>query len=93
LEAVRSAIPDHAISEVEIGFPLAADLLGIYRHRYQSIDEFRESRYGWDIFFSVLENRQGRIGLVGINCAGWRFVILVSEDLKTALACLRRPPD
>ncbi len=54
-EAVRSVIPDDSAQEAEVGFPLAAELLDIYRYRYQSIEAFRVSRYGRPGFFSALE--------------------------------------
>ena len=91
-ESVRSAIPEDADREVDVGFPLATEMLGVYRYRYRYIDEFRENRDGWDEFFSALERSQGRIGLLGVNCSGWRFIILLSDDMETALACLCGSP-
>lgn len=91
-DAVMSVIPGDSVREVEVGFPLAGDLLNVYRYRYQSIDAFRRNRSGWNGFFSALESCQGRIGLLSIGHSGWRFIILLSEDLDTALACLCRPP-
>lgn len=91
-EAVRSVIPDGSAEQAEIGFGLAANLLDIYRYRYQSIEEFRINRYGWHGFFSALEFASGRVGLLIIRCSGWRFTILLNENLDAALACLCRPP-
>jgi len=90
--AVRSVIPDDSAREAEVGFPLAADLLGVYRHRYQSVEGFRVNRYGWSGFFSALEAATGRVGLLAIRHSGWRFTILIDERIDTALACLCRPP-
>jgi hypothetical protein len=92
VEAVRSIIPDGSAEEAEVGFPLAAELLDIYRYRYQSIEEFRVNRYGWRGFFSALEAAAGRVGLLAIRHSGWRFIILLNENLDAALACLCRPP-
>ena len=90
--AVSSAIPDASAQEAEVGLALAASLLDIYRHRYRSIEAFRISRYGWPGFFSALEAAPGRIGLSAIRSSGWRFTILLNDNLDTALACLYRPP-
>jgi hypothetical protein len=49
-EAGRAVFPDGSTQEAEVGFPLAANLLDIYRYRYQSIEEFRGSRHGWPGF-------------------------------------------
>lgn len=92
VEAVRSVIPDDSAREAEVGFPLAAELLGIYQHRYRAIDEFRTNRFGWEGFFSALDSSEGRVGLLGINHLGWRFAIIVTDNMDTALACLCRPP-
>src|SRR6266550_1384408 len=54
-DAIRAVIPDDSARQAEVGFPLAANLLDIYRYRYQSIEEFRVSRHGWPGFFSALE--------------------------------------
>jgi hypothetical protein len=93
-EAVRSVIPDDSVQEADVGFPLAAELLDIYRYRYryQSIEGFRVNRYGWPGFFSALEAATGRVGLLIVRCSGWRFTILLNEKLDSALACLCRPP-
>ena len=89
---VRSVIPDGLEQEVDVGFPLAFDLLGIYRYRCDGIEGFRESRHGWKTFFSVLETTDGRIGLLAMRYSDWRFTVLVDEDLSKARACLYRPP-
>jgi hypothetical protein len=91
-EAVRSVIPEDSTRQVEVGFPAATELLDIYRYRYQHIDEFRTSRYGWKEFFASLDRSEGRVGLLGINWSGWRFTIILSDNLDTVLACLCRPP-
>lgn len=93
VESIRLAIPDDSIQVAEVGFPMAADLLDIYRYRYQSIEPFRIRRYGWSGFFSALEVASGRVGLLAIRCSGWRFTILLNENLDAAFACLCRPPD
>ena len=92
VEAVRSVIPDGSPEEAEVGFPLATELLDIYRYRYQSIEEFRTNRYGWPGFFSALEAAAGRVGLLAISWSGWKFTILLNENLDAALACLCRAP-
>lgn len=92
VEAARSVIPNDSTREAEVGFPLAAELLDVYQYRYQYIDEFRTGRYGWKGFFSALDRNDGRVGLLGINCSGWRFTIVTTDNLDTALACLCRPP-
>jgi hypothetical protein len=92
VKAIRLAIPEGWAEEAEVGFPLAADLLDVYRYRYQSIEEFRVNRYGWRGFFSALETTVGRVGLLTIRCSGWRFIIILNENLDVALACLCRPP-
>jgi hypothetical protein len=92
VEAVRSVIPDGSGQEAEVGLALAANLLDIYRYRYQSIEAFRVNRYGWSGFFSGLEAATGRVGLLAIRHSGWRFTILLNEKLDAALACLCRPP-
>jgi hypothetical protein len=76
----------------EVGFPLAANLLDIYRYRYQSIEAFRVRRNGWSGFFSALKAATGRVGLLAIRYSGWRFTILLNENLDAALACLCRQP-
>ena len=90
VEAVRSAIPDDSLQEADVGFPLAVELLDIYR--YQSIEAFRVNQYGWPEFFAALEAATGRVGLLAVRCSGWRFTILLDEKLDSALACLCRPP-
>ena len=92
VEAIRLAIPDGSAQVAEIGFPLAANLLDIYQYRYQSIEAFRVRRYGWSGFFSALTGADGRVGLLAIRCSGWRFTILLNENLDAALACLCRSP-
>jgi hypothetical protein len=92
MEAVRSVIPDDSTREAEVGFPTAAELLDVYRYRYQNIDAFRTGRYGWNGFFSALDGSHERVGLLGINCSGWRFTIVVNDNMDAALACLCRPP-
>jgi hypothetical protein len=92
VEAVRVAIPDDPAEEVNVGIGPAAELLDVYRYRYQSIEAFRVNNYGWPGFFSALEAATGRIGLLAIRSSGWRFIVLLSEDLDVALACLCRPP-
>ena len=92
VEAVRSVIPDGSGQEAEVGLALAANLLDIYRYRYQSIEAFRVNRYGWSGFSSGLEAATGRVGLLAIRHSGWRFTILLNEKLDAALACLCRPP-
>ena len=91
-QAVRSVVPDGSVQETDVGFPLAAEVLDIYRYRYESIEAFRVNRYGWPGFFSVLETATGRVGLLAIRCSGWRFTILLNEKLDNALTCLCRPP-
>ena len=91
VEAIRLAIPDGSAQVAEVGFPLAADLLDIYRYRYQSIEAFRVRRYGWSGFFSALKAATGRAGLLAIKYSDWRFTILLNENLDAALACLCRP--
>jgi hypothetical protein len=91
-EAARAVIPDGSAQQVEVGFPLAADLLDIYRYRYQSIEAFRVNRHGWPGFFLALETAAGRVGLLAIRCSGWRFIVVTDENLHAALACLYRPP-
>ncbi|SRR6266567_4604375 len=91
-DAIRAVIPDDSARQAEVGFPLAANLLDIYRYRYQSIEEFRVSRHGWPGFFSALEATTGRVGLLMVRCSGWRFIVLTDENLDAALACLYRPP-
>jgi hypothetical protein len=91
-EAVRSAIPDKSTQQAEVGFPMATELLDIYRFRYQSIEGLRTSRYGWRGFFSALETTPGRVGLLAVRCSGWRFTILLNERMDAALACLCGPP-
>ena len=90
--AVRSVIPDGSGQEAEVGLALAAELLDIYRYRYQSIEALRVNRYGWSGFFSALEAATGRVGLLAIRHSGWRFTILLNEKLDAPLACLCRPP-
>jgi hypothetical protein len=90
--AVRSVIPAGSVQEAEVGLAPAANLLDIYRYRYQSIEAFRVNRYGWSGFFSGLEAATGRVGLLAIRHFGWRFTILLNEKLDVALACLCRPP-
>jgi hypothetical protein len=85
-------IPDGSGQEAEVGLALAAELLEIYRYRYQSIEAFRVNRYGWSGFFSALEAATGRVGLLAIRHSGWRFTILLNEKLDAALACLCRQP-
>jgi hypothetical protein len=91
-QPVRAVIPDDSAQETDIGLPLAAELLDIYRYRYESIEAFRVNRYGWPEFFAALETATGRVGLLAIRCSGWRFTILLNEKLDNALACLCRPP-
>ena len=91
-EAVRAVIPDGSAQQAEAGFPLAANLLDIYRYRHQSIEAFRVSRHGWPGFFLALESAAGRVGLLTIRCSDWRFIVLTDENLNAALACLYRPP-
>ena len=90
--AVRSVIPDGSVQETEVGLALAAELLDIYRYRYQSIEAFRVNQYGWPGFFSALEAATGRVGFLAIRHSGWRFTILLNEKLDAPLACLCRPP-
>jgi hypothetical protein len=92
VEAVRSIIPDDSLQEADVGFPLAVELLDIYRYRYQSIEAFRVKQYGWPEFFAALEAATGLVGLLAVRCSGWRFTILLDEKLDSALACLYRPP-
>lgn len=91
-EAVRAVIPDGSAQQAAVGFPLAADLLDIYRYRYQSIEAFRVNKHGWPRFFLALETATGRVGLLTIRCSDWRFIVLTDENLDAALACLYRPP-
>jgi hypothetical protein len=87
-EAVRAVIPDGSARQAEVGFPLAASLLDIYRYRYQSIEAFKVSRHGWPGFFLALETATGRVGLLAIRCSDWRFIVLTDENLHAALpAC------
>src|SRR5689334_13954615 len=80
-QAVRSVIPDNSGQAADVGWPLAAELLDIYRYRYESIEAFRVNQYGWPGFFSALEVATGRVGLVAIRCSGWRFIILLNEEM------------
>jgi hypothetical protein len=91
-DVVRSVIPDGLEREVDVGFPMAFQLLEIYRYRREGIEGFRASKHGWETFFSVLEGTDGRIGLLAIRYSGWRFTVLVDEDLSKACACLYGPP-
>ncbi|GAA5001213.1 hypothetical protein GCM10025734_36850 [Kitasatospora paranensis] len=77
---------------VEVTFPPANEVLDVYRHRFESIDEFRESRVGWELFFSSLEGMALPVGLLSVVVGEWRATILVDADMKRILACLARPP-
>jgi hypothetical protein len=91
MDAIRLVIPDGSAEEADVGFPLAAELLDLYRYRYESIEDFRVNRRGFDGFFAALEAVAGRVGILSLRRSGWSFIILVNENLDAALACLWRP--
>jgi hypothetical protein len=88
MDAIRSVIPDGSAEEADVGFPLAAEVLDIYRYRYESIEAFRVNKRGFDGFFAALEAAAGRVGILAIRPPGWSFIILVNENVDAALACL-----
>ncbi|TYC66435.1 hypothetical protein EH183_42770 [Streptomyces sp. CB01881] len=76
-------------SEALIGitFTPAHELLDIYRYRY-STDEIRESRTGWDEFFSTLEGRDSPTGIASVKIGEVAAIVLFDKEVKSVLAAL-----
>ena len=87
-----AALASNSDSFVEVTFPLAKEVLDIYRHRYDSLDEVRESRVGWETFFPALEDSDGRVGLLSVRTGKLGAIILVNESVEFVLAALIRRP-
>lgn len=90
---VRSALIEGDPTEVKPTFPVASEVLEVYQYRCDAIDGLKESRFGWDEFFSSLSRASGRVAMLSIMASGWRLLILLDESVQKALACLCRPPD
>ncbi|WP_406207733.1 hypothetical protein OH807_35380 [Kitasatospora sp. NBC_01560] len=70
-----------------ITFPQAGELLDTYRYRY-SMDEIRDSRRGWDGFFSVLEGKNSPIGMVPVKIGKLAAIMLFDEGVESVLSML-----
>ncbi|MFG2845875.1 hypothetical protein ACGF12_22295 [Kitasatospora sp. NPDC048296] len=77
---------------VSIGIGPAAKLTSTYRHRYESIKEFREESFGWRGFFNVLSESEESVGLLAVRGGGWRMILLLNESSASVVASLVRPP-
>jgi hypothetical protein len=76
-------------SVIDVTFLPAKEVLDVYRYRY-SIDEIRDSRIGWEIFFSVLEDLDCRVGLLSVRAGELGAIVLVDESVELVLAALIR---
>ncbi len=86
-EAVDAMIDslDHIIS---VGMGPATKLMPTYRHRHESIKEFREGNFGWRGFFNALGETKELVGLLSVQGGGWRMIILLNESSDSVLASL-----
>ncbi|WP_329249300.1 hypothetical protein OG223_18005 [Streptomyces sp. NBC_01478] len=92
VDRLVAALASKSDSVVEVTFPSAKDVLDIYRHRYDSLDEVRELRVGWEIFFPALEDSDGRVGLLSVRAGELGAIVLVNESVDLVLAALIRRP-
>jgi hypothetical protein len=92
VEQLRQVLFNDPDAAVEITFPHARDLLEIYRNRFESLPEFRETRIRWDSLFRALSRSEGRVGLLSIVSEPWRVTVILDESVESVLACLIRDP-
>lgn len=88
VDRLVAALTSESDSVVEVTFPPAKEVLDIYRYRYDSIDEVRDSRIGWGLFFSALEDSVGRVGLLSVRASELGAIVLVDETVELVLAAL-----
>lgn len=77
---------------VPVGMGPAATLTPTYRHRYESIKEFREENFGWRGFFDALSEAKEPVGLLAVRGGGWRMILLMNESSDSVIASLVRSP-
>lgn len=93
VEQLTQALFSDPDADIEVTFPHANELLEIYRHRFESLPEVRESRIGWDSLFRALSRAEGRVGLLSIISEPWRVTVIMDESVGSVLACLIRDPN
>lgn len=90
VDRLVASLASNSDSVVEVTFPPAKEVLDIYRYRYDSLDEDRESRVGWETFFAALEDSDGRVGLLSVRAGELGAIVLVNESMELVLAALIR---
>ncbi|MFI5792645.1 hypothetical protein [Streptomyces sp. NPDC051677] len=90
VEQLTQALFSDPDADIEVTFPHASELLEIYRYRFESLPEFRESRVGWNSLFRALSQAEGRVGLLSIISDPWRVIAILDESAESVLACLIR---
>ncbi|MGW4698967.1 hypothetical protein [Streptomyces sp. NPDC004285] len=90
VDRLVAALASESGRVVEVTFPPAKEVLDAYQHRYDSIDEVRESRIGWELFFPALEYSDGRVGLLSVRAGELGAIVLVDETVELVLAALIR---
>lgn len=81
-----------ASGSIRVGVGPRSTLLGTYRDRYSTLDEFRKNRFGWQGFFAVLEEDGPPVGLFAVRGSGWSVIALTDETVGIVLAALVAPP-
>ncbi|MER7931545.1 MULTISPECIES: hypothetical protein [unclassified Streptomyces] len=92
IDRLVAELASESDSVVEVTFPPAKEVLDVYQHRYDSIDEVRDSRIGWELFFPALEDSDGRVGLLSVRVGELGAIVLVDETVELVLAALIRRP-
>ncbi|BCJ66913.1 hypothetical protein [Polymorphospora rubra] len=89
--AILSRILEEQPEEISVGVGSRSILRGTHRDRY-SVDEYRNSRFGWHGLFAILEEDGPPVGLFSLRGGGWSLIVLTDEDVEAILAVLVASP-